>query len=121
MESGQGWNFLQRGTEAIAELKLRATEPSRSLTVLRLPIFHNFLPSPMCKVVLRKSSSKSICVEFVEHRSQLAKAGAKHVQVTLLLTLSGGICGKQMPTCCSRCKAYPRLIALSSNPPSYLF
>ncbi|MCD9638133.1 hypothetical protein HAX54_021867, partial [Datura stramonium] len=44
---GQGWNFLQRGTEAIAELKLRAMKPSCSFTVLRLPIFHNFLPPPM--------------------------------------------------------------------------
>ncbi|MCE0481767.1 hypothetical protein HAX54_039785, partial [Datura stramonium] len=47
LESGKGWNFLQRGTESIMELRLRATEPSCSLTVLRLPIFHNFLPPPM--------------------------------------------------------------------------
>ncbi|MCD7455864.1 hypothetical protein HAX54_029901 [Datura stramonium] len=49
LESGQGKNFPQRGTEAIAELKLRAMEPSHSFTILRLPIFHKFLPPPMGK------------------------------------------------------------------------
>ncbi|MCD7449513.1 hypothetical protein HAX54_053105, partial [Datura stramonium] len=47
LESGQGNNFPQCGTEAIAEVRLRAAEPIRSFTVLCLPIFHNFLPSPM--------------------------------------------------------------------------
>ncbi|MCD9641677.1 hypothetical protein HAX54_028022 [Datura stramonium] len=77
LESGQGWNFLQCGTEAIAELKLRAMEPSRSLTVLHLPSFSSFSSSTHDLLVASMDTSATtiewILTELVRHPNVMKK------------------------------------------------